>query len=329
MLSYAFKVLTEQGYQSVAAESFDNAADLCAAILVRGVTAQIKRGLSKTYQPREEALSALRGKIDLTRSVKDRSLINHRLVCAYDEFSADSYLNRILKTTMAQLLGGNIRQERKMQLRRLLIFFSDVGTLEANNIRWHLKFNRNNREYRMLVSICWLVLHGLLQSQSDGTLRLTDFLDGQPMCHLYEKFILEYYRKEHPELKVSASQIPWALDDGNDGMLPVMQSDIMLRRGDRTLIIDAKYYSRVTQVKIDTHTLHSANLYQMFTYVKNYAAVHPGSVSGLVLYAKTDEAVQPAGSYLMSGNRIAVDTLNLNADFDIIQKQLDDIAALL
>ena len=52
-------------------------------------------------------------------------------------------------------------------------------------------------------------------------------------------------------------------------MLPVMQSDIMLQRDDRVLIIDAKYYEHSMQVQFNKHTLHSANLYQIFTYVKN------------------------------------------------------------
>ena len=47
MLSYAFQVLQEQGYRSVAAENFQNTADLCAAILEKGVSSQLKRGLGK------------------------------------------------------------------------------------------------------------------------------------------------------------------------------------------------------------------------------------------------------------------------------------------
>lgn len=88
------------------------------------------------------------------------------------------------------------------------------------------------------------------------------------MCRLYEKFILEYYRKEHPELIANASQIPWQLDDGFSDMLPIMQSDIMLSAGSRILIIDAKYYEHTTQARYGVNTLHSANLYQIFTYVK-------------------------------------------------------------
>jgi 5-methylcytosine-specific restriction enzyme subunit McrC len=47
MLAYAFQVLNEQGYRSMAAEDFENTAELCSAILIRGISRQIKRGLGK------------------------------------------------------------------------------------------------------------------------------------------------------------------------------------------------------------------------------------------------------------------------------------------
>ena len=47
MLSYAFKVLNEQGYKNMAVEKFDNTAELMAAILSKGIATQIKRGLGK------------------------------------------------------------------------------------------------------------------------------------------------------------------------------------------------------------------------------------------------------------------------------------------
>ena len=48
-------------------------------------------------------------------------------------------------------------------------------------------------------------------------------------------------------------------------------------------------------------------------------------VSGLLLYAATDEAIQPDNSYEMSGNRIGVKTLDLNKDFSEIKDQLESI----
>ncbi len=54
--------------------------------------------------------------------------------------------------------------------------------------------------------------------------------------------------------------------------------------------------------------LHSGNLYQIFTYVKNKDTEfgsQPHNVSGMLLYAATDEAIQPDNSYRMSGNMLA------------------------
>ena len=82
------------------------------------------------------------------------------------------------------------------------------------------------------------------------------------------------------------------------------------------------------QSRYDSYSLHSGNLYQIYTYVKNTAAGHPDSkVSGLLLYAGTDETIQPDNTYAMSGNRISVKTLDLNQKFTTIANQLDSIAA--
>jgi len=329
MLSYAFQVLNEQGYKDIATEQFDNVAELCAAILSKGIAVQLKRGLGKEYIPQTEALSSLRGKIDITESIKTQSLLRKQLICTYDDFTVNSYLNRILKSTMELLLHADLSKARKKALRKLMIYFADVDVLDVHTINWNIRYDRNNQSYRMLVSVCYLVIKGLLQTNTDGSTRLMDFIDEQRMCRLYEKFILEYYRKEYPEITARASQIPWQLDDGFSDMLPVMQSDITLSKGNRTLIIDAKYYAHNTQTQYDVHTLHSGNLYQIFTYVKNKDAEYgdaPHEVSGMLLYAKTDEQIQPDHVYHMSGNKISVRTLDLNCDFSGIAEQLDRIA---
>ena len=328
MLAYAFHVLNEQGYKNITTEDFDNTAELCAAILARGIKIQIKRGLGKEYISRTESLASLRGKIDITESIKTQALQRRQLVCSYDEFSVNSFMNRIIKSTILLLLRADIAKTRKKELKKLLVYFDDVAPIDLHSVNWNMQYNRNNQTYRMLIGICYLIVKGLLQTQSDGTTKLMDFLDEQRMHRLYEKFILEYYRKEYPQITANASQIPWQLDDDMGAMLPVMQTDIMLSYGEKTLIIDAKYYAHTTQLQYDKHTLHSGNVYQIFTYVKNKEAEladRPHEVSGMLLYAKSDEDIYPENEYWMSGNRIEVRTLNLDGDFSMIKAQLDGI----
>lgn len=330
MLAYAFRTLREQHFRNLATEDFSNATELCAEILLRGVKTQVKRGLGRGYVETSNALSSLRGKIEVTESLKARSILKRQLVCSYDEFSPDTRMNRIIKATLILLLRANISKGRKKEIKRLLPFFADVAVTNLSIVDWHFRYDRNNQTYRMLLNVCWLIYKGLLQTQADGSQRFMDFLDEQRMCRLYEKFIFEYYRQEHPEVKTSASYINWALDDGFEDMLPIMKSDVMLSWGNKVLIIDAKYYSNTTAQRFDKRSIHSANLYQIFTYVKNKetelaASGLPHEVAGMLLYARSDDAVQPDGAYQMSGNLISVKTLDLNVPFEEICSQLDGI----
>ena len=134
MLAYAFQVLKEQGYAKCGTEDFENTADLLSAILVKGVSIQIKRGLGRTYIEQTEPLSCLRGKIDVSESIKQQTLIKQQLVCTYDEFSEDMYMNRVLKTSMELLLRYDIPKSRKKELRNLLLYFKEVNTLNISRI---------------------------------------------------------------------------------------------------------------------------------------------------------------------------------------------------
>ena len=329
MLSYAFQTLQAENYKDLAAENFHNTAELCAAILDKGIGIQLKHGLRRDYVSKSESLSTLQGKLNISESIKTQTMLKKQMICTYDEFSTNIQFNQIIKSTVLLLLKANITNSRKKSLRKLLLFFSDVNEIDLHFVNWNQQYNRSNQNYQMLIGMCYLVYKGLLTTQNNGTTKLMDFFDGQRMCRLYEKFLLEYYRKEHPELTANASQIAWQLDDTENQMLPRMQTDIMLSKNNNILIIDAKYYSHMTQQQYGIQTLHSNNLYQIFTYVKNKEFElrnYEHTVSGMLLYAQTDEDIIPNNTYHMSGNQISVLALDLNQDFSKISRTLDDIA---
>lgn len=332
MLSYAFRILNEQGYKSIETEEFHNVAELCASILIKGVSLQLKRGLGKEYISYTDPLSSPRGKIDVTASIKDLSKKKGQLVCTYDDFSENSYMNRIIRTTMKLLVKSNISPARKKEIKKLMVYFGEVDTLDVHAINWSMKFNRNNQSYRMLISVCQLVIKGLLQTKSDGSTKLMDFLDDQQMHRLYEKFILEYYNTEYRHLNVraTASMMDWQVDDGFHDLLPKMKTDITLTCGDRTLIIDAKYYNRNLREQFGKASIPAGNLYQIFTYVKTkekeLGQTPHEKVAGMLLYAQTEEEGKFNNEYQVMGNPICARTLDLSGDFSSIKRQLDDIA---
>ena len=331
MLTYAFQVLKQTNYEKIASEAFEKIQDLSAAILAKGISQQLKQGLYREYVTHEGNLSVMRGKLDIQNTLKNRIQQIHRVACIYDELSENNIYNQILKTTVTMLIRErSVAHERKQALKDILRYFYSTETVNPAIIRWNtLRLRKNNESMQMLINMCFFVLKDLLLTTEKGRYRIASFSD-EHMARLFEKFVLEYYKSHHSHLEACPAQIHWNLDGNPDEsvlrLLPQMKTDITLRYQGKTLIIDTKYYMRILQSQFDTNKLHSNNLYQIFTYVKNKDVQAKGNVSGLLLYAKTDETIATDCSFSMRGNRISVKNLDLNKEFKYIAAQLDAIA---
>lgn len=332
MLSYAFQVLkSSNAYESIAGENFDNIENLFAAILSKGISQQIKQGLYCAYTEERDQLPLLRGKLNFPDTLKNYVQQKRILACEFDFLSENNLFNQILKTASTLLLNSDkVAPKYRLTLKKNLERLYQVSEINPRLIRWdQLKYQRNNQSYRMLMNLSYLVLNGQIATTEKGKFKLLSFSDEQ-MNRLYERFILEYFKAEYPELKPEAPYINWCLDDSdsNNGIefLPTMKSDIVLHNGDRTLIIDAKYYGSVFRTHYEKQKLHSGNLYQIFTYVKNMDPQSTGKVSGMLLYAKTGEVLTPDFSYTMHNNNIYVKSLDLGTEFCHIARRLSEIA---
>ncbi|WP_344067961.1 5-methylcytosine-specific restriction endonuclease system specificity protein McrC [Nostocoides vanveenii] len=335
MLAYACRAIRSEGRDRIEAERFDHLHDLLAEILVRGVGTQVKRGLHRDYLDRRDELATVRGRINTSRTVATRSTTRGRLVCEFDEYEADTPHNRALKSVIVLLIRhGDVDAQRKAALRRLLPYLDAVTLVAPTSIRWDaLTYHRSNATYRLLLGVCELVVRGLLPTEDSGSTQLASWVSDEQMSRLYERFLREYYVFHHPELSPAAPGVPWDYDDTTAHgveQLPAMRTDVTLRSGQRSLIIDAKYYAQTMQVSPwGKSTVHSANIYQVLAYAKNADIRRDGSVSGLLLYARTDAPVQPDLDVVIQGNRIGARTLDLNQPWEIIRAQLEDVVTWL
>jgi 5-methylcytosine-specific restriction enzyme subunit McrC len=221
-----------------------------------------------------------------------------------------------------------VKKERTSQLKKLMLFFQNVQPIDIHAIRWNtLRFDRNNRNYRMLLYICYFIVSEWLMTTEEGKYKMREFSDDH-MERLFEKFVLEYYKKHHPATKAKAAQISWNIveEDTDTSVLPIMQSDVLLTLGARTLIIDTKYYSKIMQEQYGKETLRNSHLYQIRTYVEEYDRDHLHNVDGMLLYAKTKDAdFEDAQIRHRDGYTLYIRTLDLNKDFADIKKRLDSI----
>mgnify|MGYP002623190032 CR=1 FL=1 len=327
MLAYAFQELRQNNYSEIAGEDFEEIHDLFAEILIRGVSYQLKQGLHRRYVPFREASTTLHGKLDMDEAIRQKIRHSGKIACEYDELSVNNLFNQILVSTATILLKhSGVKKDKKAELKRLLLFFSDVDAIDVKTFKWStLRFDRNTRNYRMLLYIFYFIIDGMLLTTESGQYKMREFSDDH-MHRLYERFVLEYYRRHHPQTNARSAQIDWNIDKevSSTNILPIMQTDIFLTIGERTLIIDTKYYGKTMQYQFDKATIHSNNLNQIYAYVTNHDTGHTGKVDGMLLYAKTQEEIVPDGSMtLTDGNTIYFKTLDLNSDFKNICRQLD------
>ncbi len=331
MLCYAFRILRQQNYADIMTEDFTHVEDMLAAILSRGISSQLKHGLYKTYIGHVEQSESLRGKLHPYETKRLRTMRIQKVECEYDELSENNPLNQILKATAWRLIGcEEVSVRTKKSLRSEMLFFQEVSDIELSSVQWgRLQYHRNNKSYEMLMNICRFAYQSLLSSTSEGQSKFTMF-DEESLPYLYEKFLLEYYRQHYPLLKANDSAIRWDLPEDvseyDIAQLPGMHSDIILKHGGKTLIIDAKFYRHSLASYMDRQMIHTNNLYQIYAYVKNEDKKHTGNVSGMLLYAKTTEEILPSMSVPLGGNLIVARTLDLNRDFAEIAYTLDMIA---
>jgi 5-methylcytosine-specific restriction enzyme subunit McrC len=107
-----------------------------------------------------------------------------------------------------------------------------------------------------------------------------------------------------------------------------LATKLLIYKDDRTLIIDAKYYTHSLSEHIGKNLLHSPNFYQINSYVLNHDAEHTGMVDGMLLYAQTQDEGKMNYSYPhRDGNVFYVKSLDLNQDFDSIKAQLENIVS--
>lgn len=325
MLSYAYQTLYLSEYKQIGTEKFKNVNELYAEILSIGIPVLIRGGLSKDYISIEENSNVIKGKIDLNSTIKKNTLVNKKISVVYDEFSENILLNQIIKATLIYLSRSNkISPEKRRFFHGLLPYFSEVSDVELDLKLWKIvRYNRQNIRYQFIVDVCRYLYEQLLFDESSTSQIIKEIQDEQRLSSLYEKFIFAFFKRE-TKYNVSRPQIKWGVDDGFTEALPIMQTDLVLKKDEKTLIVDAKFYSENMIARFEGGTAKqiSSNLYQLFTYINNWKEDPDETVAGMLLYAMTTAINQPNHTYNIKGKQIIVVSLDLQQDYRGIKEDL-------
>ncbi len=308
----------------------DHVHDLFGHILARGVLSLARRGVDRGYAERQVELAGVRGKLDLGATLKRGLLSQGRAICTVEEFTPDVLHNRILLATLHRLyrtsgLDRRVREDVRLAMDRL----PGVGRVPLTlGLFRRVQLDRNQRQYRFLLSVCRLVLESTLLSEAGGEMRFADFRRNRKrMWRLFELFVANFLVREQAEFQVS-SQIgidwfearersPRALE-----LVPRMLPDVLAQSKDRRIVLDTKFYSKPVGVRFGRPRLRSSNLYQMFAYLSNRQAAYPVGPrhEGILLYASIGEDLRI--DLMLQGFRVQVRTLDLSRPWPQVRGEL-------
>ena len=328
LLCYAWNKLAEGELVDVSGIDSTELADLFATVLINGMNHTLRRGLDRGYEEHEDELATIRGRIDVAITTR-RMLASHgKAYCYYDEFTANTLPNRILKSTLRYL--SNAPGLDKTLRTKLLKLYRDLPGIDDVRLDKfvfrRVQLNSNNRFYRFLLNICEMVQSAYLVDEHTGNYKFRDFIrDDRAMARLYESFILNFYKLELKDCEVKKERIYWMASSDTDPALqylPTMETDISIRDNSRTLIIDAKYYSQTFQSYYDKETIHSGNIYQIMAYLNNIKERGgvDANAEGMLLYPVVDKEIRE--SYTLQGNKIHICTLDMSRDWKEIREEL-------
>lgn len=291
----------------------------------------IKSGLIKSYHDEENELLTVRGKINLSRTIDLRCKGKHTIDCIYDEYSADEYLNRIIKSVASQLIFSNISiepVELKRSLRQNISIMSNIAQIPLKNISWEIiTFNQCNKRYKTIILLCELIVESLLlisENESNNFKAIEEKLFHK----LFERFIRTFFRKTYFEPNVSDLKMEWNPSETYN-FIPMMHTDTTITYIDKTLIIDTKFYKEILGNNRGSRKFRTDNIYQIFSYVVNYKIQHSNQkVAGLLLYAATQLSLE---KYIFPYNcklgdvPISIDIIDLSVEPPKIEEQLKQI----
>ena len=321
LLCYAWNKLEDGEKVQVSKDEFDSLLNLFAKVFANGVTNLLKRGLDRTYNNQEQAYRGIKGKLLLHSTIKSNQLVQGFTTCSFDEFDYNTLHNQIIKFTLRKLLyTKGIDKETKEQLRFLYQRFDRVGDRaiklsDFSKIRLH----RNNQFYDFILKVCRLILENLSLNEQDGKYEFQDFIRNErKMASLFEAFLFNFYKKES-DFKVRRETIQWNAVhvSGTANLLPTMKTDITLEKGERKIIMDAKYYKTTLQSYYDKQSIHSGNLYQIAAYLRNND--NPNA-EGILIYPTIQQEL--ASTYEIEGRSVTFVTINLNQDWHGIKEDL-------
>ena len=262
--------------------------DILAKVFSKKLLNELQKGLYREYVSKEEALSMIKGKILISKSIKENTINKNKMNCKYDEFTEDNLFNAILKRAINVILFSIKNNDVKKELNIINNIFNDISDIYIpNNIILNYKLNRMNNRFLECFTLAKLIL---LNSSMDKSLgKENGFSILFEMNYLYEEYIGVLLKEAFNDTNIrintqeKSRYLLWnILKERNEIAL---KPDIVIYKDNKPkVIIDTKW----KRSSIDNRETYSqSDIYQMYAYITTYTECE----ECILLYPKFEDII--------------------------------------
>ena len=242
-------------------------------------------GLYRSYIGITENAPAVRGSVNIPRTLTENFVNRHKIVSEYDDYTEDVLENRVIRYALESTKNLATTSALRARLERLVSAFEGVSN------PWHLPsdvfqrmvYHRLNEHYRPIHELCRVLLSGTALEIPSGPVAFRSFLVN--MEYLFQEFLYATIRRS-PYFagcrveRQSGSKILLRQGTGVTGDIHT-KPDVRVASPENILVVDAKYKEPLT-AWMGRRVPTSTDVYQMIAYCVT------NRCPGALVYPKTN-----------------------------------------
>jgi len=312
-----------------------NTADLIAEFLAFAVEKRLRQDLTRQYRQQSEALTRVRGRVDLLGTERKGLLAQGKVLCLFEELTVNSPRNCFIRGALehlGKLASKESLRNRCIQLGKRLQMVGVRGKIPTLREVHSEQFGRHDKKDKQMVAAAKLAFQLKVPIEGGGSESLVDIVKNEIWFRqLFEKAVAGFYEvvlSQQDWWVEAAKRQYWPVTGASEGMLsilPGMQTDIILnhRASNRRIVIDTKFANIFTRNQHGTEQLKTGYLYQLYAYLRTQEREDdPLSLlaEGLLLHPAIDRNIKEYAH--MQGHTVRVATVDLAANSDNIRREL-------
>lgn len=237
------------------------------------VSKLVRQGIRNEYQRIERESPYLKGQLQVAKQLRQRPGRQHHFHVAHDIYNANRAENRLLHSSLKQVLKWSTSSANQRLACELLCVFNEIELSTNHVLDFRLwKDDRGLAHYRPLKPWCELILSYQSPVAMLGKHNGLSFLF--PMEQLFERYVAKQLQRQLPpefKLKQQASSHCLTHHNGNDWFR--LKPDIVIYDKSRIVtVMDTKWKLLDASLNTtkDKYNLNQADMYQLYAYGEKY-----------------------------------------------------------